>query len=128
MLNIELFIQDRYPGFYQRHPKPVRPCYPGTEDAVPGGTGVSSSSSRITPIFHGFDFVEQVLDYFDFRWRTVRDHERRTVFPPTVGSVIIANHPIGSLDGLALLKLVRETRPDVKVVANETAVYHQAAA
>ncbi|MCB1616672.1 MAG: lysophospholipid acyltransferase family protein, partial [Pseudomonadales bacterium] len=33
--------------------------------------------------------------------------------------VIVANHPIGSLDGLALLKLVGEVRKDVKVVANE---------
>lgn len=33
--------------------------------------------------------------------------------------VIVANHPIGSLDGLALLKLVRSARPDVKVVAND---------
>jgi putative hemolysin len=38
---------------------------------------------------------------------------------PTAGKVMItANHPIGSLDGLALLKLVHETRSDVKIVAN----------
>jgi putative hemolysin len=33
--------------------------------------------------------------------------------------VIFANHPIGSLDGLALIKLISEIRPDIKVVANE---------
>jgi putative hemolysin len=33
--------------------------------------------------------------------------------------IITANHPIGSLDGLALLKLVKEVRPDVKIVAND---------
>ena len=33
--------------------------------------------------------------------------------------IIIANHPIGSLDGLALLKLVSEVRDDVKIVAND---------
>ena len=32
--------------------------------------------------------------------------------------MIVANHPIGSLDGLALLHLIRQIRPDVKVVAN----------
>ena len=32
--------------------------------------------------------------------------------------VIVANHPIVSLDGLALVKLVSEIRPDVKIVAN----------
>ena len=38
---------------------------------------------------------------------------------PSEGVVIIANHPIGSLDALALIKLVNEVRHDLKVVANE---------
>ena len=33
--------------------------------------------------------------------------------------MIVANHPIGSLDGLALIKLVSEIRPDVKILANQ---------
>ncbi len=39
---------------------------------------------------------------------------------PASGRVIIvANHPIGSLDGLALLRLLGRIRPDVKIVANQ---------
>ena len=69
------------------------------------------------PHLEGFDFVEQVLELFDFSYR-VMDRERENI--PTRGRVVIvANHPIGSLDGLALLKLVSEVRRDVKVVANE---------
>ncbi|WP_235869237.1 GNAT family N-acetyltransferase [Veronia nyctiphanis] len=68
------------------------------------------------PHLKGFEFVEQVLEYFNFSYMTT-DRERERI--PTTGRVvIIANHPIGSLDGLALLKLVREIRPDVKAVAN----------
>ena len=33
--------------------------------------------------------------------------------------VIIANHPLGSLDGLALLALIHSVRKDVKIVVNE---------
>lgn len=63
------------------------------------------------------DFVEQVLDYFSFSY-SVRDTERERI--PSEGRVIIiANHPIGSLDGLVLIKLVSEIRPDVKVVSND---------
>jgi putative hemolysin len=69
------------------------------------------------PHLQGLEFVEQVLDYFNFRY-SVRDNEIERI--PTSGRiVIIANHPIGSLDGLALLKLVSDVRPDVKVVANQ---------
>ncbi|MDD1794743.1 lysophospholipid acyltransferase family protein [Enterovibrio sp. ZSDZ42] len=68
------------------------------------------------PYLKGFEFVEQVLDYFHFSYFT-SDREKERI--PRAGRVvIIANHPIGSLDGLALLKLVREIRPDVKAVAN----------
>ncbi len=64
----------------------------------------------------GFEFNDAVLDYFDFSFRiSNRDRER---IPDQGRVIIVANHPIGSLDGLALLKLVSEIRSDVKVVAN----------
>ncbi len=68
------------------------------------------------PHLRGMDFVEQVLAYFDFDYQ-VRMNERARI-PSSGQVVIVANHPIGSLDGLALLKMVHEIRPDVKVVAN----------
>lgn len=64
----------------------------------------------------GFDFIEQVLNHFDFGYR-VRDRDIERI-PANGRLVIIANHPLGTLDGLVLLKLVRKVRPDVKVVAN----------
>lgn len=68
------------------------------------------------PQLEGIDFVEQVLDYFNVTY-SCRDREKEHI--PSEGRVvIIANHPIGSLDALALIKLVSEVRRDVKVVAN----------
>ncbi|MCG6929059.1 MAG: GNAT family N-acetyltransferase, partial [Desulfofustis sp.] len=69
------------------------------------------------PHLRGIEFVEQVLDYFSFSY-TVSDRERENI-PPSGKVMIIANHPIGSLDGLALLKLVHEIRSDVRIVAND---------
>lgn len=69
------------------------------------------------PHLRGLEFVEQVLDHFNFRY-TVRDNEIERI-PPAGRVIIIANHPIGSLDGLALLKLVSDIRPDAKVLANQ---------
>lgn len=65
----------------------------------------------------GFDFVDQTLNYFNFSY-SLRENERERI-PSSGRVVIIANHPIGSLDGLSLLQLVRSVRPDVKIVANE---------
>lgn len=69
------------------------------------------------PHYEDIDFVEQVLEFFNISYST-RDVEKERI--PTDGRVvIIANHPIGSLDGLALIKLVSEVRHDLKVVANQ---------
>jgi putative hemolysin len=38
--------------------------------------------------------------------------------PHTGAVIVVANHPTGALDGLALLSLVRRRRPDVKLLAN----------
>lgn len=64
----------------------------------------------------GLSFVEKVLEYFNVSF-VVRDDEKDNI-PSHGAAVIIANHPIGSLDGLALIKLISEQRRDVKVVVN----------
>jgi putative hemolysin len=65
----------------------------------------------------GLDFIDRIFDYFNFSY-SVSQRERKNI--PSHGRlIIIANHPIGSLDGLALLRLVSEIRPDVKIIAND---------
>lgn len=68
------------------------------------------------PHLTGFDFVEQCLTYLNVSY-SARDSERENI-PRKGRCVIIANHPIGSIDGLALIKLVSDVRKDVKVVVN----------
>jgi putative hemolysin len=69
------------------------------------------------PHLQGIEFVEQALQTLQFSY-AVNDSERENI--PASGRVlIVANHPIGSLDGLALLKLVHEIRSDVRIVAND---------
>lgn len=65
----------------------------------------------------GFEFVDAVLDYFDFDY-TVSSSDLQNI--PTSGKVvIIANHPLGGLDALCLLRLISQVRQDVKIVAND---------
>ncbi|GGD39027.1 acyltransferase [Malaciobacter pacificus] len=72
----------------------------------------------------GFDFVDAVLDYFDFDY-TVSSSDMQNI--PTTGKVvIIANHPLGGLDALCLLRLIGQVRKDVRIVANDFLVGFEA--
>jgi len=57
-----------------------------------------------------------VLEHLDVRCElSERDLEQ---IPTSGPLVIVANHPLGALDGLALLAAVSQVRRDVKIVAN----------
>ncbi|MBL4602255.1 MAG: 1-acyl-sn-glycerol-3-phosphate acyltransferase, partial [Emcibacteraceae bacterium] len=72
--------------------------------------------SRDNPHARGFNFIDLVMDYFDFDV-SLAEQERAQI-PSSGRLVIVANHPLGSLDGMALLRLVSQVRRDVKIVAN----------
>jgi putative hemolysin len=65
----------------------------------------------------GLALVEAALE-----WRNCRflvDQVERERIPEIGRCVIVANHPLGALDALALLDLVGSVRRDVKVLAND---------
>jgi len=69
------------------------------------------------PHLHGIDFVEQLLEHFDFGY-TIQPREMMRI-PAHGRVVVIANHPIGTLDAAVLLKLISQVRSDVKAVTNQ---------
>ncbi len=64
----------------------------------------------------GFAFLDKLLHYFKFNYHVSNDCYNN--IPSEGRLLIVANHPIGTLDGLALVKLIRSVRPDVRIVAN----------
>lgn len=64
----------------------------------------------------GLDMVEQVLDHLDILC-AIPAHDLEQI-PAHGPLIVIANHPTGTLDGLALLYALSRVRRDVKVVTN----------
>ena len=63
-----------------------------------------------------FSYVESIVDYFDISIGLKTNELARI---PVYGrTVIIANHPLGALDAMALLHLLKDVRKDIKIVAN----------
>ena len=46
------------------------------------------------------------------------DRAALDLIPPSGPAIVTANHPHGALDGLALLSLLRQVRPDIRILAN----------
>jgi len=65
----------------------------------------------------GFAFLDKLLKYFKFSYQVSPNCYAN--IPSEGRLLIVANHPIGTLDGLALIKLIRSVRADVKIVANQ---------
>ena len=65
----------------------------------------------------GFDFVEHVLEHFRISY-SLANTDRENI-PVDGRVVVVANHPLGALDALALIHLIGSVRRDVKVLAND---------
>ncbi len=115
MLNIEQAVQQKFPRF--QHTRPwLKKSTLGFLRKITHEYEVNRFL-ELHQDLRGFDFIDQVLDYFNFSYSI--SHRDRINIPATGRVVIVANHPLGALDGLSLLKLVGEVRRDVKIVAND---------
>ncbi|MFT3763522.1 MAG: lysophospholipid acyltransferase family protein [Pseudoxanthomonas sp.] len=65
----------------------------------------------------GFAFVGAALDHLDLRYSV--DQVERNRVPASGRLLVVANHPSGALDALALLDFIGGVRRDVRIVAND---------
>ncbi len=115
MVNVEQIVTRKYPSFAVK-PKPVRHS---ALFCLRKLTHEQEVNQFLAEHGHcvGFDFIDKVLEYFNFSYTV--SHTDRMNIPASGRVLIIANHPLGALDGLALLKLVGEVRKDVRIIAND---------
>ena len=64
----------------------------------------------------GEDFIAALFAHLDLKLEV--DPEDLERVPREGGVAIVANHPYGAIDGLAMLHVLRHWRPDLKVMAN----------
>lgn len=80
--------------------------------------------SKIRKLHHGIlsdtsstqTFPQRVLNTLQTKINC--SQENRARIPATGALAILANHPYGAVEGLAVLETIRAVRPDVKVLAN----------
>jgi len=65
---------------------------------------------------NGIEFINSVLEGFEIDFEIPEKDLKR--IPKTGAFITIANHPLGGIDGMILLKILLEKRSDFKVIAN----------
>ncbi|MCO5725092.1 GNAT family N-acyltransferase [Robiginitalea marina] len=64
----------------------------------------------------GPEFLEAILEYYEIDFEIPEEDFKR--LPKEGPFITISNHPLGGIDGVLLLKLLLEKRPDYKIIAN----------
>lgn len=64
---------------------------------------------------YGLEFNKKGLEILGAKIESVNAHH----VPEKGGIIVAANHPLGGLDGMALIKAVGEIRPDVRFFVND---------
>lgn len=63
----------------------------------------------------GADFAQAILDYLDIKV----EMENAVSIPPTGNPIVVANHPLGGPDGMALIAAVGKIRSDILFPVND---------
>ncbi len=114
MIDVEKMIIKNYPKLQNN--KIIKGAISKFADSIIHQNEINKflkKNSHLTPL----EFVEHVLDEIQFNY-FVSDKYLENI--PSEGRVVvIANHPLGALDALALIKLISSVRKDVKIIAND---------
>ena len=114
MLRVEQALTERLPWLAQ-HPMIRRPVA-GMLGRLADETGFNRTLDRIGNV-EGLAFAEKALDVLGCSYHVVQ-REREHI--PVEGAVlIVANHPLGMLDAMALVNLVGSVRQDVRILGND---------
>lgn len=114
MFDIQTLFASQHPHFYARHPGLSR-------IAIAVGRWLwkereFKAFAAANPDARGVELIARGFRYIDFDF-DLRDSELAAI--PASGPVlVIANHPLGYLDGVGLLKVLAAIRPDVKLILN----------
>ncbi|HNZ69341.1 MAG: GNAT family N-acyltransferase [Prolixibacteraceae bacterium] len=64
----------------------------------------------------GLQFIDEVIAVLELKV-DLDDQELRRI-PSTGAAIVVANHPLGGLDGLLMIHYVSQIRSDIKILAN----------
>lgn len=115
MIDVEQTLLARFPAFKEKS-KIVRHSSIGVLKRLAYQESINRFISEHQHL-SALEFIDAVFEYFDFSY-SISAKDKANI-PAEGRLVVIANHPLGTLDGLALLRLISDVRRDVVILAND---------
>jgi putative hemolysin len=115
-LNVRNVLLAKNPGGFNRVPQPLLRLIIKTVEKVLHTRKLNDFLTR-NDRHRGMAFIDALFESLDFSYSL--SHRDRQKIPAEGKLIVVANHPLGALDGLALLKAIHEVRPEVKIIAND---------
>lgn len=116
LIDIKAVVFSKYPNFLNNFPAPVRNFVFFVIRKILFISEINSFLEEHNGK-KNIAFIDEVFERIDFSY-TVSKKDKDKI--PSEGKlIIIANHPLGGLDGLVLLKLISEVRTNVKIIVND---------
>ena len=114
MLSIDKSLVERLP-WLAHHPRLRRPVA-GLLGRLADEAGFNRAL-RLAGDVEGLEFVDRALEAVGSTYRI--DPRERENIPVDGPLLVVANHPLGIVDALALVHLVGSVRPDVRILGND---------
>lgn len=113
MLSVEKLINERFPEFARKHALIRKPVIKLLQLLL--RENQVNDFVRFCEGHRGLSFNDCIVEYFQLHYRS---HGCEQI-PLNGPLVIIANHPLGALDGAALIQTVSRIRRDVRMVVSD---------
>ncbi len=115
-IDLKAVIESKAPGYFDRYPRFLANLMLNILTRILHLREVNAFLSQHADKY-GFDFIDELFEALNFGF-LISSQDRLKI--PYEGKLIcVANHPLGALDGLAVLKAIATVRTDVKIVAND---------
>lgn len=113
-------IEEKKPGLLNKVPAIVRSPFLGYLNGLfrlkPINKFIRENDESVN-----FDYIEKIFELTQCTYSYLENELEKV--PATGNVVIMSNHPLGALDGLAMLAVVGKRRPDIKIVVNDVLNY-----
>lgn len=118
-IDLNKVIDETYPNLFKNTPRFIRWTFIRLFEKLLHLDEINEFLEKNKDL-QGMAFIDEAFELLNFTY-SISNMDIQKI--PSEGRMIcVANHPIGSLDSLSLLKAIYDVRPDVKIVANDVLI------